>query len=430
MAIHVTEIHRRRFVCGLFWQSLSRRRELRKEAVAIGRQTKFDLMVLRIDRGAAMVGFANRSDGARPGMASLGAMVSKTIAMEGAYYDGRQQRAPNWLGAFALPGGMWVYFAVRDGLFLPNGDWAGTREKVLDRLQADYLVGGWNVVIGEPELEAHGYHNFYPRRIDDLFPRRNGKPRIDRWLNLQSVDRTLPRPLLIGAAAAGLAVAVAAPWAYYVHQRQLRADRDAAMLAGRDARLAASEKPQPLPHPWAAQPLPDVLARACLDAFKTVSAGGWALDEYVCTPRGVSFAWSRNGSTIALLLAKEPEAHIDAAGNRASLDIPLTVPPGGDEPLGTDAVRTGVLSLFQQIGRDAKLQPSREATQPPPGIGRLGVVQARSPQPDWHTWTLDVNLRGLSPLHVAALIDQPGVRIQRLAYRGGEWTLQGEVYVR
>lgn len=426
MAIHVTEIHRHRFVCGLFWQSLSRRRDLRKEAIGIGRQTKFDLMVLRIDRGAAMVGFANRADGARPGMASLGAMVSKTIALEGAYYDGHQQRAPNWLGAFKLPDGLWVYLAVRDGLFLPNGDWVGTRDKVLDRLQADYLLGGWNVVIGEPELESEGYHNFYPRRIDDLFPRRNGKLRFHRWWGLEPVERTIARPVLLGAAAAGIAIAVAGPWLYIKHQRELDREREAAERSARIVRGVAQRKPQP--HPWATQARPDVFARACLGAFTTVSAGGWALDEYVCTPQGATYSWSRNGSTIALLLAREPDARIDAGGNRASLTVPLTAEAGGDEPLDGDVVRTRLQNLFQQIGRDAKLQLAGDFPAQRSGpIGQLGLATAA---PEWRTWNLDVSLGGLSPMRVAAWMDQPGVRIARLAYRSGEWSIQGVVYVR
>ncbi|MGN6668722.1 MAG: type 4b pilus protein PilO2 [Trinickia sp.] len=428
MAIHITEIHRHRFICGLFWQSLSRRRELRKEAIGIGRQTKFDLMALRIDRGGAMVGFANRADGARPGMASLGAMVSKTIAVEGAYFDGRQQRAQNWLGAFKLPDGMWAYFAIRDGLFLPNGDWAGPRERVLDRLQADYLLGGWNVVIGEPELEEQGYHNFYPRRIEDLFPRRNGKPRINRWLGLEPVNRTVPRPVVIGATATALAFAVAGPWAYVMHQRQLRSEQEAALRAAHAAHRIAQNAHQPPPHPWATQPRPDAFARACLDAFTTVSAGGWALEQYACTPNGVTYSWTRNGSTIALLLARQPRARIDAAGNHASFDAPLTVDAGGDDTLGTDAVRTDLLSRFQQIGREAKLAPVPAAPAPSGPISQLGM--ARPAAPDWRAWTLEVNLGGLSPLRVAALIDRPGVRIERLAYHGGQWSLQGEVYVR
>jgi hypothetical protein len=428
MPLHITEINRHRFVCGLFWQSLSRRRELRKEALTLGRQLKFDLMVLRIDRGAAMAGFANRADGARAGLSSLGAMVSKTIAVEGAYYDGRQQPAPNWLGAFRLPDGLWAYFAVRDGLFLPNGDVAGTREEVLDRLAADYSLGGWNAVIGDPELEVDGYHNFYPRSIDQLFPHRNGKPRIARWWRLGPTRPTLPQPLLVGAALAGLAVVIAAVWVYIGHQRELEREREAAQRVRLN--LWQANAPRPLAHPWAAQPRPVEFVRACLAAFTSVSAGGWALDQYVCTPHAATYTWSRNGSMIAFLLAQQPHAQIDAAGEHATLGVPLNMPAGGDEPLGTDAVRTSLLNLFQTLGRDARIEPVRAvAPSSFAPMAHLGMASA-PPRPDWQTWTLDVSLGGVSPRRVAALLEQPGVRVERLAWRGGVWSIQGDLYVR
>lgn len=432
MALHVAEINRHRFVCGLFWQPLSRRRELRKEAIGLGRQLKFNLMVLRIDRGTAMVGFANAEDGARAGIASLGAMVSKTIAVEGAYYDGRQQRAPNWLGAFKLPDGMWAYFAVRDGLFLPNGDWAGPKEKVLDRLQSDYLLGGWNAIIGEPELESEGFHNFYPRRIDDLFTRRNGRPRVPRWMVLEPVQRQLPRPVIIGAAAVGVALLIGVPLAYYFHERAVQKEQEeAALRAIRLRRPLAAQ--QPLAHPWVKAPRPEAFTQACLDAFTTVTAGGWALDQYVCTPGHAAYSWTRGSSTIALLLARVPRAQIDAAGDHAALTASIAQEPGGDETLGSDQVRTNLMSVFQSLGLKAKFQPVREVEPPRTGpIAQLNQLNpvAAPPRPDWQTWTLDVSLGGLSPSRVAALMDQPGVRVERLAYHAGEWSLQGEVYVR
>jgi len=113
MPTQIVQIGRHRFVSGLFWQSLSRRRELRKEALELARKLSFDLLIVRIERDQAEAGFANLAEGAQPGMLSLGTMVSSSIARQGAMYDGRQQSAPNWLGAFKVPDGRWAYFAVR-----------------------------------------------------------------------------------------------------------------------------------------------------------------------------------------------------------------------------------------------------------------------------------------------------------------------------
>ena len=59
MALNVLQIGRHRFVSGLFWQSLSRRRELAKEALELAKKLNFDMLIVRIDRDTAEAGFAN-----------------------------------------------------------------------------------------------------------------------------------------------------------------------------------------------------------------------------------------------------------------------------------------------------------------------------------------------------------------------------------
>src|SRR5688572_6484799 len=125
MAVVVTEIRRRKYVCGLLWQSLSQPRELRAEAVDLARRLNFDLLVLRKDLGLAQVGFASSREGAQPGMLSLGAMVASAVAVKGVQQEGRRQPASSWLAAFRLDEDRWAYFAVRDESFLPSGDFAG-----------------------------------------------------------------------------------------------------------------------------------------------------------------------------------------------------------------------------------------------------------------------------------------------------------------
>lgn len=272
MSAQVIQIGRRRFVGGLFWQSLSRRNELRAEAVELAKKLKFDLMVLRIDRGVAAAGYANTRDGFAPGHLSLGAMVSRAIALEGAFYNGRRQPAPNWLGAFALPDGRWAYFAVRDHAFMPNGDWVGSREEALERLHTDYAWGGWNVVIGEPELERQGFQNFQPKRLDDLLPRRGGRPRTERWWALRPVERRLsPRAALIAATAA--CVVLGGAFAYWHHRAKVEAEEREAALERVRAELAARQaRSGPVAPPWAA--LPDALAFARVrDALRAARAG-------------------------------------------------------------------------------------------------------------------------------------------------------------
>jgi hypothetical protein len=433
MALNVLQIGRHRFVSGLFWQSLSRRRELAKEALELAKKLNFDMLIVRIDRDTAEAGFANSHEGAQSGMISLGAAVSKAIAIEGAMYDGRQQPAPNWLGAFKVPDGRWAYFAVRDHLFLPNGDWLGTREEVQERLQADYGLGGWNVVIGDEELERLGFHNFYARPLIDLLNKRDGKLRLYRWLALRPVQQRnyLLYGLLLGAALL-LAVGVVS---YLKHRDNVRRfEAEQALMAKRlhpMALPASNDSARPV-HPWLREPLPTAFARDCLARFTEFSPGGWALAKYDCAPAAASYVWDRNGSTIAYLLQSEPRAQIDGDGEHAVLTLPLAASMTADDTLESEPVmRIHLLEAFQTLGVPLKLEPIQVRPDASPRVGQvLSDMTKKPPVPEWRAWRLSANLDGLSPSDVAPLLEQPGVRLNHLAYHDGVWSIEGEVYVK
>ncbi|MFP3276241.1 MAG: type 4b pilus protein PilO2, partial [Paraburkholderia sp.] len=358
MATHIIQIERQRFICGLFWQSLSRRHELQKEAVELAKKLNFDLMVLRVDRGVAAVGFTNNArDGAQAGVASLGVLVSKAVAQQGAFYEGRQQSAPNWLGAFKLPDGRWAYFAVRDGAFLPNGDWIGAKEEVFERLNSDYGLGGWNAVIGDVEVEAMGFHNFYPRRIEDMLGKRHGRLHVPRWARLRPVTRRVsPR---LAAVAAGVAVTVlgAGLWAQH-HRAMVVAQQERQMELARALLHRRQAANQGAAHPWATLPVPAQFARACLQHFTELAPGGWELEHYTCEPTGVDYQWSRNGSTVALLLERVPLAQLDRSGEHASLVRPFPMGALADDTLlPGKTVNTQLFSRFQTLDVPLTLTP-------------------------------------------------------------------------
>ncbi|WP_063534632.1 type 4b pilus protein PilO2 [Burkholderia sp. MSMB1589WGS] len=429
MSAQVIQIGRQRFVGGLFWQSLSRRNELRAEAVELAKKLKFDLMVLRIDRGVAAAGYANTRDGFAPGHLSLGAMVSRAIALEGAFYNGRRQPAPNWLGAFALPDGRWAYFAVRDHAFMPNGDWVGSREEALERLHTDYAWGGWNVVIGEPELEKQGFQNFQPKRLDDLLPRRGGRPRTERWWALKPVERRLsPRAALIAATVA--CVALGGALAYWHHRAKVEAQEREAALERVRAELAARQaRSGPVAPPWATLPDAVAFARACATRFGRLAPGGWRLERYECTPGTAHYAWTRNGSNVRYLIAVEPAATVDTDGERATLDVPLTAPTANDTPLVDDSVvRTQLLSRLQWLDAAAKLDrllPDQASRAP-----LANLAQQAAAAPAWRAYRLNARLGGVAPPEFVRAIDVPGLRVERIAYQNNQWTLEGVLYAK
>ncbi|MGN6319929.1 type 4b pilus protein PilO2 [Trinickia sp.] len=438
MSNPIIQIGRQRFVSGLFWQSLSRKRELRKEALELAQKLNFDLLIVRIGRDVAEAGFASVREGVQPGLLSLGAMVGEAIARQGAQYDGRQQPAPNWLGAFKVPDGRWAYFAVRDNLFLPNGDWLATREEVFDRLIADYGLGGWNVVIGDAELEALGFHNFYQRSLDDLLPQRNGKLRVQRWWALQSARRTISKPLLASAAAAVLVLCAAFGYSKYrEHERQVQFDKMVALMRERAAanRNHDAGENAPVVHPWASQPAPSAMVRACLRAFGIVSPGGWQLDQYSCSQAAASYVWSRNGSTVGYLLADEPRAEIDGSGDRAVMTVPLAVTHADDEALDSEShLRLRLLDAFQPLGVALKLDVVQQRDDPSVKSAIVkslpGGHNPPAAAPNWRVWRLSANLDGIAPTLVAPLFDQPGVRLQSVSYRNGAWSVEGEIYAK
>jgi hypothetical protein len=431
MSLYITQIGKHKFACGLFWQSLSRPRELQREAAELARKIDFDLMVLRTDQTTAQAGFAQSRDGAKRGVFSLAAAVCRTVANEGAYYDGRQQRVHNWLGAFKLPDGMWAYFAVRDANFLPNGDFAGTKEEVLERLHGDYGLGGWNVVIGDAELEEHGFHNFNAKNIEDLLPRKkNGQILVQKEWPLRPVAKAASwKPLAAGAAV--LIVLGGAGAAYWQHKKKLEEEERARAFEAARKNLQRQAAPAVLRHPWLDKPAPETVAQACVDQFAHISAGGWLLEEYLCATDHVSYAWSRQNSTIEYLTAQVPGAVVDLSGEKATYSERLALGEGRDESLQEQKqLLEPLLTKLQLMGIAVRLAKVEPPPPPPQQPAVPGMAAPEPPRPDWKTFSFALSAGGVPPIDIATALAQPGVRIDKLIYRGGAWSIEGVMYAK
>lgn len=421
MATYVTNIDKHKFVCGLFWQSLSRPRELAREATDLGRKIDADLMVIRMDHSTAQAGFAHSKDGVRRGTYSLAAVVSKSLALDGAFYDGEQQPLHNWLGAFRLPDEHWVYFAVRDANFLPNGDFSGSKEEVLDRLHNDYALGGWNVVLGEEELRSFGFHNFQPRDIRSFIPQRSdGSLRIHKWWGVRQIGGR-PSWLPMAAAAAGVIVVGAAAfegWKIYEEKKAER-EREEAMALVRDRILREASAAA---RPWAKRTAPLALVRNCQHQFTHPTAGGWQLESYTCTQEQQVYAWKRGNSTVAMLREQLPQAQVEPSGDRANYVQALDLKAGRSEELQeTGKTLEPVVSRMQMMG-----VPIKVGLAPTPQL-QNGDKQW---QPSWRSYLFKLNASGVEPLEIAAILDRPGVRVDKVIYQGSEWTMEGTIYAK
>ncbi len=428
MPLHTLQIGKTRFVCGLFWQSLSRPRDLWKEACQLAFKIDADLVVLRKDQAMAQAGYANAGDGAKRGQQSLAAIISKTIAIEGAHYDGHQQPAHNWLCAFKLPDNLWAYCAVRDANFLPNGDFAGTREEVLDRLQGDYALGGWNVVIGEPELEQYGFHNFNAKTLDALLPKhKNGQLYPRKWSALRPVKTTIPPGLAIAAGAGSLVVAASIGLYFVQHHKKMEQEKEMAMAAAR-ARLSNASARQSDERPWLAKPLALDFARACQDRLDPLTAGGWRLDKFECQTAKVDYSWTSDGSNVRYLLEQIPAAAVSLTGTEATSTAAISLKSNGkDVLLAADIVLRKLLENSQSLGVVLRLT----ANLPPPPAAVTGQAgNALVPKIEWKTYALSADLGLLTPLMASTLIAQPGVRLNRISWNSGNWLIEGVVYAK
>jgi hypothetical protein len=430
MPLHSLQIGKNRFVCGLFWQSLSRPRDLWKEACQLAFKIDADLLVLRKDQAMAQAGYANTGDGAKRGQQSLAAIISKTIAMEGALYDGHQQPAHNWLCALKLPDDFWAYCAVRDANFLPNGDFAGSREEVLDRLQGDYALGGWNVVIGEPELEQYGFHNFNAKTLDTLLPKhKSGQLHVRTWSALRPVKTTIP-PAIAMAAGAGSLIVAAAIGLYFFQQHQKKEQEKELAIADARARLSANTTRQSDERPWLAKPLALDFARACLAKLDPLVAGGWQLDQLQCHTNKVDYSWSSNGANVRYLLEKIPKAIVAISGTQAtSTDVIELKANGKDVLLPADVVLRNLLESSQSLGITLRLTPAAPAVVPPASLlPETGSVPV--PKIEWKTYTLSADLGTLTPLMASTVISQRGVRLNRISWNSGNWLIERVVYAK
>jgi hypothetical protein len=426
MSSHIIQFGKNRFVCGLFWQSLSRPRELVKEAAELARKIDCDLVVLRREYSTAQAGFIQGAGAARQQLYSLAAAVSAKLARDGANYDGENQPVHNWLAAFRLPDERWAYFAVRDANFLPNGDFSGSKDEVFERLHGDYGLGGWNLVIGDAELEHYGFHNFSEKRIEDLLGHSDEAPvKVQKaWLLRPAQARLAPKTVAIaGAACLAAALALAFGWKLYqAHKAGARAAEEAEVLRQVELHRGAVAA---LPRPWIGTPAPLSLAQACVDRFFHLTAGGWSLLDYSCSPNQVRYAWARQDSTVGFLLAQVPEAQIDASGNSATYLVGLQLPARADEMLLTSRqLLPAIQSRLQLMNLGLRLAAPAPLQAPAPG-GADGTIQ-----PGWNTYSYSIGSIGISPLEVASILSAPGIRLDKLSYHAGLWSMEGMIYAK
>jgi hypothetical protein len=157
--------------------------------------------------------------------------------------------------------------------------------------------------------------------------------------------------------------------------------------------------------------------------------GGWPLEQYHCTGSQATHAWSRGESNVAYLLAQLPDAVVDLAGEHASHAQGLALPSGvGEELLAATQLLQPLVSRFQELGLRFNIKPP--AVPAPVSTALPGLRQAAAALPAWKTYAFSVQAGGVPLADIASVLSQPGVRVDKLTYRQGDWFLEGVAYAK
>jgi hypothetical protein len=168
------------------------------------------------------------------------------------------------------------------------------------------------------------------------------------------------------------------------------------------------------------------MARACVEKLQYFTPGGWSLDEYLCTSNQAVYSWSRQGSTIAFLHEQVPGAVVDLNGEKAGFTENLKVETGKAEAIMKQKeLLEPLVSELQLMGVSPKISKVQSVAQPPGPVAGQPAAQ-----PDWQMFSFSVNTQGIEPMEIATVLNRSGVRIQKMLYRRGDWSIEGVMYAK
>jgi len=423
------------FVSGLFWQPLPNPASAKADTLRIATEQELDLVVTRTT-GALQVGLGSTKDGAKEGMLSAAAAISKSMEVA----EGRR----DFLCAIAVPDNpdLWLYVAQDGGVILHDGDMIGNEDEIKARLLNDKsLPTEWAAIVapahwGIEHAEERPFLSFMPM---ELGRRGSGDTmrKYKKWWALRPVRRNVSKlavrvigtVLLLVIGVKGFGV-----WRERAAQAELQ-EQLAAAARETDEAKAAAAKAAAIP-PWAKVPAGAAYIAGCLDAFHSAPVHGstWTPKDAVCTGTLLTLNWTRpeRGSLSSLRTAL-PQATVAADGNSASLTLALAALPSAKaEEVGAIADRRMAMQgAAQDLGLALALSAADQAASLP---GDPQKAQGPAPKP-WAEWKWSVQGSTLSPDQVFAAIEGPGLRVSRIVGQFTQpgvinWTMEGSLYVK
>lgn len=398
-----------RLVAGLFWHPVSATtdRARKAEVKKVADQMKVSAVVWR--HGAtAQVGLAAKL---ALGASSAAAIVSKTISVEGDEND--------FVCATQIPDGRWLYVAQKDGVLLPDGDLLGTEDEIRSRMLADCSAGDFALVYA-PEhwgVRAKGERDFL-----SFIPKKKDAFIWHKWWRLRPVHvgvgdyaKTIG-VLLLAIVVVGGGVTGWKYWQGVQEKKRIEAARAAAAAA----QVATIIKP------WGGVPAATVMVRACANEFTGLrpNIAGWRLTMLTCSLNdGLAVVWTAPevGGTHGVFVSHNPAAVASPDGAFATLAkaIAFPLPESAEELQSSQLVLAWLSDRTSRFGAQFKAQ-SADATAAAP-------VPATPDAWKTYTWTIASEVAATS---LVPHIDTAGLRVTKIMFGNGQWSIEGVLYAK
>ncbi|ROT44565.1 type 4b pilus protein PilO2 [Pusillimonas sp. NJUB218] len=429
------KVGRRILVSGLYWQVLPGSQNYMQEAKKIARrerertQQALEVVLLRRHTDVVQAGFVVRGGRAKKGTVSLAAVAADSLGA-------------TFIAAIALPDGRFALAAALHNAIVPDSDAVFDAQEAQDKIQelwnslSGSVSAGELVVYAPPELWADAT----PVALADLLPNIRRSHRLRQRLTLS--DQNLATWIVWGL----LLVAAAIAWGLWEHHHarlaQERALARAQELERLRGQVGLSASDLSLMRPWTSQPAVQTMAKHCSDAIGQLplTLDGWVLLNAQCSAKTASASFARtDGRTVRGFTQAAQRwrtgvgVQFSTDGDLGTVDWPMAMPAGGDDPLAPLNMRSAAFMSWWQE-RLVPFETSPATSTPAPGYAPPPNVQdPKLTAPHWKTMRWSIKSTPRNPTSLLTDFNLPGIRLQEigLAFGGnGElnWTLKGELY--
>lgn len=325
---------------------------------------------------------------------------------------------PPWNGLYDLGDGRYWFIAVRDGQqVIPDGDQVGTLDEMEALRNAHRESGVWNEVDG-------GLQD-----LVDIVSSTAKQPTIRNYGPAQ-MPGWLPVAGAIGVAT--LLIGGGVTW--YLHAKQLEAERIAREQAAALAAQAAKEAADRAKHavlPWSVLPLASEALGACAREWdrQSLAKDGWVISGWECAVQEANIAitasWISNGG-----LASAAPGVLGPTGRTSSesRDVPQDWSTLSSFAETEDHAKVAAWSVAKRYGIDLNLEKPPAAPTPP--------GKEAPPPPPWSQ--ISAPFAAVAPPWLAFdgsdIETIPGYRVTSIGYKAGPsgpiggWEMRGALY--